>query len=72
MAEMDWLAPEEFESSSIDEFLSAVERIMDWSIQIITTQQQILVLFTRPGGAVFGIYYDIQLGCYSGIGVSHK
>ena len=70
VAEMGWLAPEDFESASIDEFLSAVESVVDWNIQIVTTQQQILVLFTRPGGAVFGVYYDIQLGCYSGIGVS--
>lgn len=70
VAEMGWLAPEDFEPASIDEFLSAVESIVDWNIQIITTQQQILVLFTQHGGGVFGIYYDIQLGCYSGIGVS--
>ena len=70
VAEMGWPAPEDFESALIDEFLSAVESVVDWNIQIITTQQQILVLFTRPGGAVFGVYYDIRLGCYSGIGVS--
>ena len=53
------------------EFLSAVEMASSlWSIQIITTQQQIVVLFTENGGGIFGVYYDIQLGCYSGIGIS--
>ena len=70
VAEMAWPAPEDFELDSIDEFLSAVESTVGWNIQIVTTQQQILLLFTRPGGAVFGVYYDIRLGCYSGIGVS--
>lgn len=70
MVEKGWLAPEDFASASIDEFLSTVESVVDWNIQIVATQQQILVLFTRPGGAVFGVYYDIQLGCYSGIGIS--
>ena len=70
VTEKGWLAPEDFETASIDEFLSAVESVVDWNIQIVTTQQQILVLFTRPGGAVFGVYYDIQLGCYSGIGIN--
>ena len=65
-----WITPEDFEPASIDEFLSAVESAVGWNIQIVTTQQQILVLFTQSGGAVFGVYYDIQLGCYSGIGVS--
>ena len=69
-AYMAGMAPEDFESIAIDAFLSTVETTMGWNIQIITTQQQILVLFTQPGGAVFGVYYDIQLGCYSGIGVS--
>ena len=67
---MALIAPEAFGPDSIDEFLSAVETAIGWNIQIVTTQQQILVLFTQSGGAVFGVYYDIQLGCYSGIGVS--
>lgn len=53
----------------MDEFLSTVEANIGWNIQVITTQQQIVVLFTQAGN-VFGIYYDIQLGCYSGIGIS--
>lgn len=64
------IAPEDFESIAIDELLSIVETAMGWNIQIVATQQQILVLFTQSGGAVFGVYYDIRLGCYSGIGVS--
>lgn len=56
----------------IDEFLTAVEASTGWSIQIITTQQQIVVLFTSDNGYVFGIYYDIQLGYYSGIGINYQ
>lgn len=67
---MAGMAPEDIESIAVDEFLSIFETATGWNIQIITTQQQILVLFTQSGGAVFGVYYDIQLGCYSGIGVS--
>ena len=70
MASTVGTAPEAYGPDSIDEFLSAVEADTGWNIQIITTQQQILALFTQPGGAVFGVYYDIGLGCYSGIGVS--
>ena len=64
------MAPEDFESITIDKLLPIFETTMGWNIQIITTQQQILVLFTQSGGAVFGVYYDVQLGCYSGIGIS--
>ena len=52
----------------MDRFLTAAETVNGWSTQIITTQQQIVVSFTNSSGAVFGVYYDIQLGCYSGIG----
>ena len=70
MADKAGIAPEDFKSMAVDELLSILEITVGWNIQIVTTQQQILVLFTQPGGAVFGVYYDIQLGCYSGIGVS--
>ena len=52
----------------MDRFLTAAEAINGWNTQIITTQQQIVVSFTNSSGVVFGVYYDIQLGCYSGIG----
>ena len=70
MASMVGIAPETYGPDSIDEFLSAIETATGWNIQLITTQRQILALFTQPGGAVFGVYYDIGLGRYSGIGVS--
>ena len=57
----------------MEEFLSAVEMSSNyWNIQIITTQQQIVALFTENSGGIFGVYYDIQLGCYSGVGISNK
>lgn len=68
----EWLdaALEDPYEAPMEEFLSAVEQSGLWNIQIITTQQQIVVLFTENSGAVFGAYYDIQLGCYSGIGLT--
>ena len=54
----------------MEELLSVGEQFGLWNIQIITTPQQIVVLFTGNSGAVFGVYYDIQLGCYSGIGLT--
>ena len=53
----------------LEEFLSVAENLYNFTgIQIIDTQQQILVLFTTNNGLVFGVYYDIQLGCWSGVG----
>ena len=68
----EWLdrALEDPYEAPMEEFLSAVEQFGSWNIQIITTQQQIVVLFTGNSGVVFGVYYDIQLGCYSGIGLT--
>ena len=54
--------------SPIDSLLSVIESTT-LNIQIITTQQQIVLLFTRDSN-VLGVYYDIQLGCYTGIGVT--
>ena len=72
LALTEWLdaALEDPYEAPMEEFLSAVEQSGLWNIQIITTQQQIVVLFTGNSGAVFGAYYDIQLGCYSGIGLT--
>lgn len=68
----EWLdtALEDPYEAPMEEFLSAVEQFDLWNIQIITTQQQIVALFTGNSGVVFGVYYDIQLGCYSGIGLT--
>lgn len=68
----EWLdrALEDPYEAPMEEFLSEVEQSGSWNIQIITTQQQIVVLFTGNSGVMFGVYYDIQLGCYSGIGLT--
>ena len=68
----EWLdrALEDPNEAPMEELLSAVEQSGSWNIQIITTPQQIVVLFTGNSGVVFGVYYDIQLGCYSGIGLT--
>lgn len=39
-------------------------------LQIVSTQDQIVVLFTNDIGITLGVYYDIQLERYSGLGVS--
>ena len=54
---------------SLDELLELSDGL-SCSVQLITTQEQIVVLFSCSNGSVVGFYYDIQLGCYSGIGVS--
>lgn len=57
------------EVPSLDELLELSDGL-SCSVQLITTQEQIVVLFSCSNGSVVGFYYDIQLGCYSGIGVS--
>ncbi|MGM9606333.1 MAG: hypothetical protein ACI3XJ_02390 [Oscillospiraceae bacterium] len=40
------------------------------TIQLITTPQQIVILFNLDNGSIFGTYYDVQLERYSGFGMS--
>lgn len=39
-------------------------------VQLISTPRQVVVLFSWPGSWTFGMYYDIQLERYSGLGLS--
>lgn len=39
-------------------------------IQLISTQDQIVALLTSDTGIMLGVYYDIPLGRYSGLGIS--
>lgn len=39
-------------------------------VQFISTPRQIVALFTLDSGRIIGVYYDIQLECYSGLGLS--
>lgn len=39
-------------------------------IQFISTPRQIVLLFQLNDGLSIGVYYDIQLRCYSGLGLS--
>ncbi len=57
------------EEPSLDEILERLERLDNWSVQIITTASQIVTLFTFPGTYTVGNVYDVQLGCYSGYGL---
>ncbi len=65
-----WPLPdvEEFYDAPLEDFLLLAEEAGLPAVQIVTTQSQILVIFTLADGNVLGIYYDIQLGRYSGVG----
>lgn len=52
------------------EELPAVLEGTDVEIQFITTPSQVVVLFSAEAGYAFGVYYDIQLERYSGLGIS--
>lgn len=54
----------------LEEF-PAVLAGMGVEIQFITTPGQVLVLFSAEAGYAFGVYYDIQLERYSGLGISN-
>ena len=73
MGETGWRWYDEFrkdlEGTSLDEFLAMVETMGPFTVQVVDAQQQIVVLFTLEEGHVFGVYYDVQLGCWSGVGV---
>ena len=57
------------EYPAIEDILADAETFGPYSIQLISTPQQIVILFQRDNGAVLGIYYDIHLKCYSGFGI---
>ena len=54
----------------IEDILADVETFSPCNIQIVSTPQQIVILFQRDNGAVLGIYYDIYLKRYSGFGIN--
>ena len=60
------------EELSMEEFLSVADMMGTDTIQIITTQQEIVVLFALDRGNVIGAYYDIQLDCWSGVGLTER
>ena len=62
--------PEELldEDLPLDDFLSGIEAMGTLTVQLVNTQSQIVVLLTFESGEVLGAYYDIQLGCWSGMG----
>lgn len=57
------------EPSTLDQLLVNLENY-GVSLQLISTPEQIVVLFTLETDAMVGVYYDIQLGRYSGFGFS--
>lgn len=55
----------------LEEFLAEAERKGLYSVQLITTPGEVVVLLGQ-NETVFGLYYDIQLGRYSGIGMQNE
>lgn len=64
----------ELELTDIDrapwEILGDQVTVSPYTIQLITTPQQIVCLLELDNGCTIGLYYDIQLECYSGFGMS--
>ena len=54
----------------IEDILADLEISGPYNIQLVSTPQQIIILFHRDNGDVLGIYYDIFLKCYTGFGIS--
>lgn len=63
-------APEETQQLPLDAALDRMEKLSGCTVQLVSTPQQIVLLFTGPDRSVVGVYYDIQLERYSGIGLS--
>ena len=55
---------------SSDEIIGDQVTANPYTIQLITTPQQIVILFDLGNSSTLGIYYDIQLERYSGCGMS--
>lgn len=53
---------------AVDDFIKAQNDYGTYTIQLVTTPRQIVVLLTL-NNAITGIYYDIQLEQYSGLGI---
>lgn len=85
MSEQDFLEERAFEESAesgpeqsdltekirqveLETFLAEAEKKGLYSVQLIATPGEIVVLLNQ-NRTVFGIYYDIQLGRYSGLGM---
>lgn len=56
------------QSLSIEEFIDAQNEYYTYTIQLVSTPTQVVVLLGL-NNTVAGIYYDIQLARYSGVGI---
>lgn len=57
--------------TALDDILARLDTY-GLQIQIVSTPDQVIVLFTYSSAAMLGVYYDIQLDRYSGIGLSYQ
>lgn len=57
--------------ATLDDILAQLDAY-GLQVQIVSTPDQVIVLFTYSSAAMLGVYYDIQLGQYSGIGLSYQ
>ena len=70
VAEIPWYdIPQPSEPFSLDELMELMNG-GGASLQLVSTPSQIILLFTSGTGIMLGVYYDIQLERYSGLGVS--
>lgn len=70
VAEIPWDdLPQPSESLSLEEMMDLMNG-SGFSLQLVSTPNQIIVLFTSSVGIILGVYYDIQLERYSGLGIS--
>lgn len=71
IAATNWLQPGQSTQQQLD-VLSTIAQSMDYHIQLVTTQRQVVVLLTQsfpPTGEWYtvAVYYDVGLGRYSGL-----
>lgn len=52
----------------LDDVLDSLDKL-GMQIQLVSTPDQVIALFTY-GSNMMGVYYDVQLECYSGIGLN--
>lgn len=64
------IGPERDLSSLSLEELLALRNGEDVNVQLITTSRQVVILFSRRDQWTSGVYYDVQLERYSGLGLS--
>lgn len=74
IAATDWLQSEQSTQQRLDALSTAAQN-MDYHIQLVTTQRQVVVVLTQPFPSTgewysMAVYYDVGLGQYSGLALN--